>query len=296
MSDNDPILIGREWHFEDGTVLPLVSGGALDDGGEVDSSNVDPTGEGLFDYSDPNPSADDLASPFLSKIPDADKPVVAKYLKEWQGGVTKRFQSIHEQYKPFKDVDREEFETAMSFFNLANESPERVIEALLEAVPELGQKYKSGQGNGAPPVGTGNVNPWAEQGVPDDFAQEHLQLRAIVEALAEQTMGQQNAQHEAEEDAELDDLVGQMHDAFGDFNEESVLLKMANGMDPESAVSAWADEMQQYVDSRRSPRFPPPVMGGNGSVASGGVEPSKLGDKDRKAYIASALESLQANS
>jgi hypothetical protein len=298
MSDNDPIQIGREWHFSDGTILPVVSGGADDSEGDLfggdDGGNGDDSG--LFYFGNPNATPQDLSSPFLKNVAEANRPIIAKYLKDIQGGVTKRFQSIHDQYAPFKGLDPEETQLAMQFFSLANEDPEKVIEALLQAVPDLQPKYRGG--SPVPPVGNedGFNNPWADDGVPDAFAKEHLQLREIVGALAEQFMGSQTASQEAAEDAELDSVLNDLHENFGDFNEELVLLKIANGMEPASAVQAWQGEMQQFIDNRRSPRIPPPVSGGNGSIASGGVDPSKLGDAERKAYIAKTLEALQQNS
>ena len=260
-------------------------------------SDMGPTGvpESTFDsgqFADP---ADDIASPYLQSIPEVDRNVVAKYLKGWQGGVTKRFQAIHDQYRPYKQYGSpEDVGNYQAFYNLMNESPMEMLKWMSENIPEVTQFFtgimeSQGQGQRGPQGQPSIDNPWADSGLPDEFVQQFQQQGQILQALAERVLSGEASGQEAQEDAELDDLIEQMHEAFGDFDEDAVLLRMYNGAEPQEAFEDWNNSMQEQVNLRTSQRPPPFVMGGNGSVPQGGVDPSKLNAQDRMDYVAKML-------
>jgi len=242
------------------------------------------------------PSPDDLANPYLSSIPEVDRNVVAKYIKGWQGEVTKRFQSIHDQYRPYKELgDPQELSQARALYNLMNERPEEVFRVLAESdLPEVQQYFQGPQQYQQSHQGEFQ-NPW-EGEVPDDFAEMMVKQQEVIAALADKVLGFDSSRQEEQEAAELDNVLGQLHSQFGEFDEEAVLLKMYHGMDPVQAVQEWEQSIQQAIDGRQSIKPPPRVLGGNGSVAHGGVDPSKMGDKERRAYIAQQLQATIDNS
>ena len=251
----------------------------------------------------PNPTADDLANPYLNSIPEVDRPVVGKYLKGWQGNVTRRFQAIHDEYAPYKELgDPEELRMARQIYDLANEEPSTLVRGLVEAIPELRDEILAMLGgSSSPPVGAsgtsvGYNNPWADQGIPDEFAKQFQYQQQIIEAVAMKMMEGDTQNQAAQEDAELEDVLQQLHQQYGDFDEEAVLVKMYQGLDPEQAIHAWNDQVQELINNRVSRRVPPPVLGGNGSVPAGGVEPSKLSDNDRRKYVADMLEAARDQS
>jgi hypothetical protein len=108
-------------------------------------------------------------------------------------------------------------------------------------------------------------------------------------------MGIDSSREEEQEAAQLDSVLDDLRSRHGDFDEEAVLLKMYQGMDPEAAVQSWEQSIQQAINRRSSAKPPPMVLGGNGSVPHGGVDPSKLGDKDRRSYIAQQLQAVIDN-
>jgi len=248
------------------------------------------------------PSPDDLANPYLSAIPEVDRNVVAKYIKGWQGEVTKRFQAIHDQYRPYQQLgDPDTLSRASALYNLMNERPEEIFQVLVQNADELpevqqilqgltqGQQYQQSQGQQE------TQNPWADAGIPDDFADMFIKQQQVIAALADKVMGADSRAQEQEESAQLDSVLEDLHSRYGEFDEDSVLLRMYKGMDPDSAVKNWGESVQQAINSRQSTRPPPMVLGGNGSVPHGGVEPAKLGDKDRREYIAKQLQAVIDN-
>lgn len=296
MGSNDPILIDRTWHFSSGETLPLVSGGSdtgsADDGMQI---NFGPDGEEA-----PNP--DDLANPYLATIPEVDRNVVAKYIRGWQGNVTRRFQDIHRQYEPYKNLGNpDELSKATALYNLMDTNPASVFQILAESaddIPEIAeylQQYTGQQQGGYQQQGGEFENPWAEQGIPDDFATMFLQQQEVLQALAEKVMGYDSSRQEDEEAAQLDGVLDDLHSRYGEFDEDAVLLRMYQGMDPDSAVKDWDQSIQQAINSRQSTKPPPMVLGGNGSVPHGGVDPTKLSDADRRKYIAQQLQAVIDN-
>jgi hypothetical protein len=253
--------------------------------------NLDPTtGSEIPGENDPqqtalNTSPDNLASPFLSKVPEADRPVVARYIQEWDRGVQGRFQQIHEQYKPYKEFgDANDVKQAMELSRLVNEDPQQVFDFL---AGHLGYQLNNGQPQGMPQQ-QAPENPWAELGIPDEFAAEVLQMRQLNEALVQKVMGMDNATQESRDQAALDDLLGALNEKYGDFNETYVMAQIVQGVDPEQAVQQWNQEIQNGINSRSS-RPAPAVLGGSGSVPQSGVDPRKMSSEDVRKFLADQL-------
>lgn len=296
MSDNDPILVDRTWYFSDGTTLPLISGGS-DTGDSDPGIQINFSPDGTQDA-----SPDDLANPYLSAIPEVDRNVVAKYIKGWQGNVTRRFQDIHNEYAPYKDLgDVADLQRARALYDLMNDRPEEVFRVLAEnagEIPEIQgilQQMGGQQGYQYQQQDGGFQNPWSEHGVPDDFAKMFVDQQQVVAALAERVMGFDSNQQEAQEAAQLDEVLNDLYDRHGDFDEQAVLLRMYHGMDPDAAVADWDESIQQAINNRQSAKPPPFVLGGNGSVPHGGVDPKSLSDTDRRKYIAEQLQAVIDN-
>lgn len=243
---------------------------------------------------------DDLANPYLSAIPEVDRNVVAKYIKGWQGNVTRRFQDIHNEYAPYKNLgDPEELSKAAALYRLMDESPQEIFRVLVENandLPEVAQMLQQITGQQQQSQQQGDFqNPWADDGIPDDFANMFVQQQQVLAALADRVMGYDSKSKEQEESDQLDSVLSDLHSNYGDFDEDAVLLRMYQGMDPDAAVRDWDESIQQAINSRQSAKPPPYVLGGNGSVPHGGVDPSKLGDEDRRNYIAQQLQAVIDN-
>lgn len=236
----------------------------------------------------PTENPDSLANPFLNNIPEQDRQIVAKYIKDWDAGVTRKFQEIHSQYQPYKELgaSAEEIQAAYNIYQQLNSDPKAFYQALADALgPDLEE-----QGQRTP-----QVNP-AFQGLPEEFQAEYQQTRKAVEALAQYILDQQDQQKQQAEDAELDNYIKTLRDKHGDFDEEFVLTKMyTSNMDGEQAIAAWKQAMQNYINQvggvqrdGSQPAFKP--LHGGGSVPNEEAKKiTELSKKETKNLVAELM-------
>ena len=228
---------------------------------------------------------DDLANPFLAKIPEVDRNVVAKYIKDWDAGVTRRFQQIHQEYKPYKDlgVGVEDLQGAWALQSMINEDPARVYE-LLGQVLQQSSGETPGQQQQQAPI----ENEFGDE-LPPAFVEKFTRMEQMLEAMAGQFLQSQETQQAQEEDDALNSYLGELHDQFGDFDEDWVLSKMLKGMDGEQAVQQYGQWLQNQINERMSGKRPVPVLGGGGAVPTNGVDPRKLTSQQTQDLVAQML-------
>lgn len=210
----------------------------------------DPSNSGTVENNQPGmgggetqPNPESLANPYLQKIPEQDRAIVAKYIKDWDAGVTRRFQEIHDQYRPYKELGAqpEDLQAAINIYQQLNSDPRAFYTALAEA---LGEELEQANQTRQQP----NANP-AYEGLPPEFQAEFQQTRKAVEALAQYILDQQQQTQQQREDQELDNYLKQLRETHGDFDEEFVLTKMyTQNMNGEQAIQAWKTAMQEYVN------------------------------------------------
>ena len=86
-----------------------------------DEQTSGPVGEsdsGVSEEAKESIEEEGLASPFLAKIPPQDSAVVARYIKDWDAGVTKKFQEYSGKLKPYQQYGTPE--EIQKYYNLAN--------------------------------------------------------------------------------------------------------------------------------------------------------------------------------
>lgn len=240
----------------------------------------------------PEPS---LGEGFLKEIPEQDRAIVEKYIKDWDAGVTKKFQSIHEEYKPYKTLgSAQELQAAMQLNQYLQEDPVAFFQQLQETLAELEE-----QGIIMSDFDPGQIPPELPQGLQPTQGQnpaESDRIAQLERQLSELNNNfQQSAQERADaaQMAELDKLMTNLHNTHGAFDDDWVLLQMSRNMSPENAVQSWNKMIEDKVSS--SPRKPiPNVMGGGGSIAGNQVDPSKLSASDRVKYIAQMIQSANS--
>lgn len=220
-----------------------------------------------------------LSGDFLKGVPDEDRAVVEKYIKDWDAGVTKRFQSIHDKYSAFKDVDPDEMTAAFNMMQLVESDPAFVYSQLAEYLQQNG---------GLPQMGQEQVQ--EEYDEDDPYAEKFGRMEQLVTALAERFLEAEEQTKAQQEDAQLDSIMSQLHDSHGDFDEHYVLAKMLQGFEPEDAVAAWGKTLETALETQRTSRRPAPVMGSGGGVPGGGVDPSKLNSSQTQELIAQMLQ------
>lgn len=225
--------------------------------------------------------SDSIASPFLAAIPEQDRNIVAKYIKDWDAGVTKKFQGIHEQYKPYKELgDYERVKMAMDVVAVMEEDPQLFYENLAQALglneEEMSDIFDPAQ----------NEQPQNQNTDPRDA--EISDLRAMVESMQTNFQQSQQSAVEKQQMDELDNYIKNMHNEHGDFDEDWVLLQISKGTDPVEAVKSWNSMINDKVGSFAK-RPSPNILSGQGSSPGNQVDPSKFDAKQRKDYIAEML-------
>lgn len=114
------------------------------------------------------------------------------------------------------------------------------------------------------------------------------QILQELQELKEWRQSQEMSAQERQEQAQLDDLVKALHNEYGDFDEDWVLLQIGRNIPPAEAVKAWNSLIESKVSSFAKPK-PPAVMAGNGSVPGSQVDLSKLTGAERIKFVADTL-------
>jgi hypothetical protein len=234
---------------------------------------------------------DSLGNQFLSKIPEQDRPIVGKYVKDWDGNVTKKFQELRGQLKPYQELgDLEQIQKAHNFYNNFRTNGNQVFGQMVKG-------FFDHYGENAPTelnkllgieMPNEEVNDWeetSEEPDPNEVFQQNVS--AELEQLREFKETYEQQQLEAQLEKQVDSMVTAVHNTRSDIPEKFVLQGIAAGAQPE-AIIAFYDEIRNS-GSQQAPRNPPPIMGGQGGVPSGQVDVTNLTPQQRKAAVAQYL-------
>lgn len=291
----DPILIGRTWHFEDGSTLPLVSGGDGPEGeGEGDAGEGGDSGQaGEEDNFLPDGS---LGGDFLQRVPEEHREILKPYVGQWDAGVTRRFQSIHSEYEPYKQfkengISADVLQQGVTLVDLLNNNPNYLFQLLKQ---ELGDE----QGSGEPPQSGQNEE---LQGLPPELLDRFNNNENALKGLVDYLVNQEQAQKEAAEDQALADLLTSLHTEYGNFDDGFVVGRIAQGMTPDDAIKEWNSVLQAALsDQDKSGNGPgasaPPVLRGGGrSLPLGGTDVKKASNKDVTDLVTNVLQQANAS-
>lgn len=236
------------------------------------------------DFSGETENTDSLANPFLQGVDEADRAVVEKYIKDWDANVTRKFQEIHENYRPYKDLgaEPEVLGNAMQLFMALNNDPAETLRLLQEG-------YKDYMADFDDPLEGGTHQTLPEyEGLPPAAADEIKMLREKVskfDSFMQESMTEKQQQAEM---AQLDKVLKDMHNKHGDFDEDYVLVQLANGHSPEDAIKKYNAFVDKVVGSQS--KKPAPRLPSGGSLPNGQVDASKIKNpKDRKALVQQIL-------
>jgi hypothetical protein len=219
-----------------------------------------------------------LANDFLARVPEADREVVGRYVKDWDAGVTRRFQDIYSRFEPYQQLG--DYETLMQYkavYDYLKDNPQAVYKTLHETFGQQQPTEESADEYGElPPAVVDRLKMMDQQG-------------QLLQALAERVIGMNNANQEAQEDADLDRYMNWLSSQYGSFDEDYVLAKMQTGMDGVKAV----EEFQQKYGGQQQ-RQPFTVLSGGGAVGQqGNFNPAKASSQDVKTVVSEMLRFAQ---
>jgi hypothetical protein len=240
-----------------------------------------------------------LASPFLAKIPVQDRAVVARYIKDWDAGVTKKFQEYSGKLKPYEQLGS--YEDLQKYYNLANNlrtQPEMVFRLMYQG---LQQQYGDDWDNQLRRIvgmedEVSEEQYYEEEGGeearPDEIFQQNVMQE--LEELREWRNQTEQSWQSQQEEQQLNQVLNGLHQQYGDFDDEGVLVRIAAHGDPHKAVKEWRATVARYSQNG-SQRQAPKVMGGQGGVPSEQVDTKSLRGSDRKQAVMNALAAIEGN-
>lgn len=227
----------------------------------------------------------EFAQGILNQIPEDDRPTVGKYLNTWDSNVTKQFDKIHEEYRPFKDLgDYNQVQQAVQVARFLEQNPETVYKALHDEFGEKTEQQPKGQG-------LGRQEQQQTQGQRDP---EFDELRNMVSTVAQSLIQMRDQRTEEDEDRQLDMALTDLRKKHGDFDEDYVLIKMMNnGGDGEAAVKDFKALQKAYFAGEKIPQTglrPPPNLGSGGAMPSKTQDVAKLSNDDFNDLVAKYLQ------
>lgn len=225
----------------------------------------------------------------LNQIPEEYHDAVIPTLQQWDSGVSRRFQRIHDEYAPYKELGEFEpdaIKEAMNVYNALNNDPAATWEA-------IGRVY------GLSPQQVSQA-----ASVDEDFDMDDLpgpireRLARLDEhdrtlgVLSQQIAQQQQAAQQQQEDQALEEYLDDLREEYGDFDEDYVVGLIAAGLDGDEAVERFQDMLEVIANDngfRPNSNYPQVVSGGGGVPDYGQVDTSSMSNQDTQALVAEIL-------
>lgn len=248
-------------------------------------------------------SDNSLSEGFLQQIPEADRDIVARYAPAWDAGVTRRFQQIHQEYEPYKQLgDPQQLQEAMYVYKMMDEQPEEVFKILQQVLndgsstPQQVQQA-SGLMNQLQDGGAGEAQGQPVQGLPKEWEDRFLRNEKILEAIANKSVAEQQAAQAQQEDQELQQYMDGLKAEFqplaaqhGDFDEVYVVSRLAAGIDGAVAVKEYYGMLQEAINRHAAVQAgAPAILSGGGPPPVQGQTVTDLGKPELKTLVADMI-------
>lgn len=238
------------------------------------------TTENSEDYEGGHPALDSI----LEGIPNEFISVLRPRLEEMDRNANEKIQSVQSDYEDWQQfvdngIDPQTAYNALVFGQELSEDPQGMIQRIAEHFNvDVKDLFKSDQGQ------TGQSNDEA----PDSF--ESLQLEGLENhptirrllADSEKWNEYQEQQQQGQADLEamdtLDEYLEELHEEYGDFDEQVVLAYMGAGVTGEDAVEMFLDLGNQYFNGSNGEEERqssiPIIAGSGGNVGTGLPDPT----------------------
>lgn len=237
---------------------------------------------------------------YLEQVPETVRPLVEPTFQEWDKNVTQRFQELHSQWEPWKEVaDQYQPEDVIGALQMAlvlDQEPERFLEAFKASYPELVEKMLEGQGGNQqqPTTQTGSEQGLGDLDPSDPVAKALLQMQEQLQQLTGNFTEKQQLEEQEASQKYLDSVLKQLHDDHGDFDDTFILSQMAfANKTPEQAFQAWTDLQAKYLtpgQQQQTQTPAPPVIPSGGGVPTTQPQVEDLDSAKTKNLVAGLLE------
>lgn len=243
---------------------------------------------------------------FLQSIEEEElRQQLEPHVKRWDAGVTRKFQELHSQLKPYQELgEYDQIAEAAQLYEILNSRPEDLYNALAQSLGYNVQQGQPGTQGQAPqqqrmpqqqqPMGqNGGLSQQQFAQLPPEVQTQLQQHDQILTTLAEHYVNQQKTEQARQEDEQLDNYLNGLKDEFGDYDEQYVLAKMAAGVDGAKAVKQYQKELEKRIAQRNSQNAPTGILGGGGQVPQDQVNVNEIGSNDVKKLVAGLMSQAQ---
>jgi hypothetical protein len=225
----------------------------------------------------------------LNAVPEEYHASLIPQLKEWDAGVSRRFQKIHDKYAPLEELseayDPDELREAVNVYQALNTDPQNTWELIGKAYGLSPQQVSQ-----AASISEDEGEDFELDDLPPAIKKKLAKLDVHDEALnaiAGELLNRQAAEKEAQEDAEFEEYMEELHDTYGEFEDDFVIGMIAAGIDGAEAVERFNE-----IIASRAPvvnKTMPKVMSSGGGVPTQRVDFTNLSNQDTQALIAEML-------
>jgi small-conductance mechanosensitive channel len=237
-------------------------------------------GENGQDDSGINPAWNDV----LSAVPEDAHSQITPHLRNWDQNF-QRVQSDFAPYKEFKEagVTADQIKMGMGLMQALEQNPKQVYDLLAQ---QFNFSADSGQGDAEPQED--DVFGDLPEAVKSQLALVP-QLQQQLDTLTQWAVQNQQGSAEAQEDEALENLMGQLRQTHGDFDEHYVLSKMQAGQNAEDAIKDYQAFVERISTEAQRPKAPKIL--GSGSIIPGeqSLNVNKMDPKQTKDYVAQLL-------
>jgi len=241
-----------------------------------------------------------LANPFLNGMPEEHRTLLAPYVKKWDGQVTKKFQDYSSKLKPYEALGPvDELQKYYNFANNFRQDPEGLFRLMWNGLQETyGDNFQQELARileiqQEQEMSNEEEYEYEEETAPPESDVFQQNVLKELQELREWRSNFEKQQEEAVGQQQLDGVLDQMHNAFGDFNDDFIVLELSKHGDVQQAMQAWNALIGTYSSPQAPARQAPKIMGGQGGVPSGQVNTDKLRDADRRQAVANMLAQLE---
>lgn len=243
---------------------------------------------GVSQGQEETPGYSSFVQEILKGAPPEHVSLMEPYIKKFDAGVTRRFQDLNNQYKPYANLgwDEDTASQMAEIYRVINEEPERLYYALRDQL-DLAEEAQNGES-------VGSESDSGFQELPAEFMNQFNQQQQALEALAQIVLDNQRAQAEANDDREYDNYLNLLRQEYGDFDERYVHSLISNGMDGEAAVKQWQEMLNTALQqaAQSTDGLPPAVLSSAGGGAIPQGQSQNLGQipsKDIRNLIANVM-------
>jgi hypothetical protein len=219
---------------------------------------------------------------YLNELPESVRPLVEPHYKAWDADVTKKFQSLHSEYEPYKplfdEYEPDALQDAVQLIQTLEADPKGFLERLQAVYGSDNEQGSADQSNEPEEPESNSIDP------------RYAQLEQLVQVMAEQMLNQRQQTEEQQYQEQLDSVLSQLHTDHGDFDDNYVLTLISQGVEPEEAVKHFNNAVTAYATKLQAPAAnAPTVIGAGGGYPSQAIDPGKLDNKSAKDLVIQML-------